>query len=301
MSVILSPVSRGVNRLRIILEMIKFEHTIFALPFALIGAIYASNGLPNWRTLVWIIAAMVGARSAAMSFNRLADHKIDAKNPRTSNRALPAGTLKPFHVAIFLSASIALFELASYKLNMLCLILSPVALIIVLGYSYSKRFTSFSHLWLGLSLGIAPTAAWIAVSGRLELQPVLLSLGVMLWTAGFDVLYSLQDLEFDKQQGLFSIPKRFGLKASLWIARGFHLIAAISFAAAGIVLGAGIFYFIGVAVIALLLIYEHTLVNPQDLTKINIAFFTVNGYVSVVMLLFVVADWVFRVKVLGDR
>lgn len=294
MSIASPPPSRDANRFLIILEMIKFEHTVFALPFAIIGALYSAGGIPPTSKLVWIVAAMVGARSAAMSFNRLVDANIDADNPRTRTRALPAGLLKAADVWLFLTAAIVLFEIAAFQLNSLCFALSPLALAIILGYSYAKRFTVFAHLWLGLSLSIAPTAAWVAVRGEFHVAPLLLSLGVMVWTAGFDILYSLQDLEFDRKRRLFSIPQRFGVRPSLQIARLLHLAAVGSFVAAGVALGAAWPFFTGVAVVAALLAYEHTLVHQDDLSHIDTAFFTVNGYVSVAMLAFAVLDLVVR-------
>jgi len=211
------------SKLKTTLEMIKFEHTLFALPFAFLGAVLAAEGLPNWRQILWITVAMFGARSAAMTFNRIIDRKFDAENPRTANRELPSGKLSVSFAWAFLISSIVLFEIAAYSLNWLTFALSPVALLSVLGYSYAKRFTSFAHLILGWALAISPTAAWIAVRGAIDSEiPLLLSLLVMMWTSGFDVMYACQDYEFDKKAGLRSIPSRFGIKNSLWIARLFH-------------------------------------------------------------------------------
>ena len=216
------------QKLKTTLEMIKFEHTLFALPFAFLGAILAANGLPTWRQIVWITVAMFGARSAAMTFNRIVDRDIDAKNPRTAGRELPAGKLSVGFAWAFLYVSIGIFLLASYSLNWLTFALSPVALICVLGYSYAKRFTAFSHVFLGLALAISPSAAWIAVRGSLNDEvPILLSVLVLMWTAGFDVMYACQDFEFDRKSGLRSIPARYGIKNSLWIARLFHFQAFI--------------------------------------------------------------------------
>lgn len=273
-------------KLKTTLEMIKFEHTLFALPFAFMGAILAANGLPTWRQVLWITVAMVGARSAAMTFNRIIDRDIDAKNPRTAGRELPSGKLSVGFAWIFLYVSIGLFLLASYSLNWLTFALSPVALIVVLGYSYAKRFTVFAHLLLGLALAIAPSAAWIAVRGSLDDElPILLSLLVLMWTAGFDVMYACQDFEFDRKSGLHSIPARFGIANSLWIARLFHLQAFIVLVILYLVSGLGWLALAGVAAVGILLLYQHTLVRSNDLSRMNAAFFTTNAFVSVILFL----------------
>jgi 4-hydroxybenzoate polyprenyltransferase len=239
------------QKLKTTLEMIKFEHTLFALPFAFMGAILAANGFPSWRQVLWITVAMVGARSAAMTFNRIIDRDIDAKNPRTAGREIPSGKLSVGFAWIFLYVSIGLFLLASYSLNWLTFALSPVALIVVLGYSYAKRFTVFAHLLLGLALAIAPSAAWIAVRGSLDDElPILLSLLVLMWTAGFDVMYACQDFEFDRKSGLHSIPARFGIANSLWIARLFHLQAFIVLVILYLVSSLGWLALAGVAAVA---------------------------------------------------
>lgn len=264
--------------------MIKFEHTLFALPFAFLGAVLAANGLPTLWQIVWITLAMVGARSAAMTFNRIADRDIDAQNPRTKSRELPSGKLSVNFAWLFLAATSALFILASYMLNWLAFVLSPVALLSILGYSYAKRHTSFAHLLLGWALAISPTGAWIAVRGAIDSElPLLLSLFVLMWTAGFDVLYACQDHEFDKQAGLHSIPARFGIENSLWIARLFHLQAFIVLVIFYLASGLGIAAMIGVIAVAALLVYQHTLVKPNDLSKMNAAFFTTNAFVSVIV------------------
>jgi 4-hydroxybenzoate polyprenyltransferase len=274
------------SKLKTTLEMIKFEHTLFALPFAFMGAILAANGLPTWRQVLWITVAMVGARSAAMTFNRIIDRDIDAKNPRTAGRELPSGKLSVGFAWIFLYVSIGLFLLASYSLNWLTFALSPVALIVVLGYSYAKRFTVFAHLLLGLALAIAPSAAWIAVRGSLDDElPILLSLLVLMWTAGFDVMYACQDFEFDRKSGLHSIPARFGIANSLWIARLFHLQAFIVLVILYLVSGLGWLALAGVAAVGILLLYQHTLVRSNDLSRMNAAFFTTNAFVSVILFL----------------
>ena len=272
------------HKLKTTLNMIKFEHTLFALPFAFLGAILAANGLPNWQQILWITAAMFGARSAAMTFNRIIDRKYDAENPRTANRELPSGKLSVGFAVFFLIVSILLFEVAAYSLNWLTFILSPIALLSVLGYSYAKRFTSFAHLILGWALAISPTAAWIAVRGAIDDPiPLLLSLVVMMWTAGFDVMYACQDYEFDKKAGLRSIPARFGIKNSLRIARMFHVQAFIALLLLYAATGLGWLALVGVFAVGGLLIYQHTLVKPNDLSKMNAAFFTTNAFVSVIL------------------
>jgi len=277
-----------------VLQMIKFEHTVFALPFALTSAVIAANGFPSWRTLLWILVAMVGARSSAMAFNRIADLHYDRLNPRTAKRALPTGLLKVGDVWLFTMVSAAVFVLASKMLNPLALALSPVALIVILGYSYTKRFTSLSHLVLGLALGIAPAGAWIAVTGRLDFAPMVLSAAVMFWTAGFDIIYSLQDLEFDRKQDLFSIPKAIGPSRGLLVSRVFHLATVGLLAWFGYLIGAGNVYWIGVAFVGILLGYEQSLVKPNDLSKVNVAFFNTNGFVSIGYFIFSLVDLVLR-------
>ena len=266
--------------------MIKIEHTLFALPFAFLGAVLAANGLPTIWQIVWITAAMFGARSAAMTFNRIIDRRFDALNPRTATRELPSGRLSVSFASAFFVASVALFLLASYELNWLTFALSPVALLSVLGYSYAKRFTSLAHLILGWSLAISPTAAWIAVRGALDSEvPLLLSLLVMMWTAGFDVLYACQDYEFDKRAGLRSIPARFGIKNSLVIARVFHAQSFFVLILLYLVTDLGWLALFGVISVGALMIYQHTLVRANDLSRMNAAFFTTNAFVSVILFL----------------
>jgi 4-hydroxybenzoate polyprenyltransferase len=277
-----------------VLEAIKFEHTIFALPFALMGLVYAAEGVPDARTLGWILVAMVGARTAAMAFNRIVDRTIDALNPRTRQRALPAGLLTVRQMATLMAGAIVAFVYAAWQLNWLCFWLSPVALAIILGYSYSKRFTPLSHYWLGLSLGIAPSATWIAVRGTLELPPILLTLAVALWVAGFDILYSLQDYEFDKQYGLRSLPETLGKAQAIAVSRLSHLLCIGLFALAGYTLQVGWLYYVGVAFAALMLAYEQSLVKPDDLSKLDLAFFTMNGYVSIGLFLFSLLERMWR-------
>ncbi|MFV0387967.1 MAG: UbiA-like polyprenyltransferase [Pyrinomonadaceae bacterium] len=272
------------KKFKITLQMIKFEHTLFALPFAFMAAVLAANGLPSAWQILWITMAMVGARSAAMSFNRIIDRDFDAKNPRTSTRELPSGTLSVKFAWAFMFASCALFLFSAAMLNRLTLLLSPIALVSVLGYSYAKRFTSLAHLLLGWALAIAPTGAWIAVRGTIDSPvPLLISLFVLLWTAGFDVLYSCQDYEFDKNAGLQSIPARFGIARSLWIARGFHLAAFVTLLIIYFYTNLGYFALIGVILTGALLLYQHSIVKQNDLSKVNAAFFTANAFVSVIL------------------
>jgi 4-hydroxybenzoate polyprenyltransferase len=275
--------------------MIKFEHSIFALPFALTGALLAfrQNGFDSrgiWRQLLWIVVAMVAARSAAMAFNRVIDAEIDARNPRTKMRHLPAGLLSPGFTWGFVVLSSLLLFFAAFELNPLCLRLAPLALAIVFFYSYTKRFTTFSHLVLGLSLGIAPAAAWIAVRGSLDPRILLLTGAVMFWTAGFDVIYSCQDYEFDREEGLWSVPRALGIARALQVARWLHLsmVGCLLLLVSALDLGA--LALAGVGAIVALLIYEHSLVKPSDLSRVNAAFFTMNGYVSVLFFLFWAAD-----------
>ncbi|MFZ4628370.1 MAG: UbiA-like polyprenyltransferase [Blastocatellia bacterium] len=283
------------KRLWITLEMIKFEHTLFALPFALLGAVLAARGWPSGSTIGWILLAMVGARSAAMAFNRLVDRQFDAQNPRTRTRALPAGLLGPQFVVIFVVVSALLFFFAAAMLNNLTLWLSPIALGSVLGYSYTKRFTSLSHLVLGWCLSIAPTGAWIAVRGVIDSPiPLLLSLAVMLWTAGFDILYACQDQSFDVEAGLHSIPQRFGVEGALRIARGLHLamfgvLLILSWWSELRWMG-----LLGVGIAGVLLVHQHRLVRADDLSRLNAAFFTTNAYVSIILFVAIAADLLFQ-------
>ena len=283
------------RRLRLTLEMIKFEHSVFALPFALTGALlawresgFAVQGLA-WR-LVWIIVAMVSARSAAMTFNRILDADIDKRNRRTAMRALPAGTLSLRFAWAFTAGAMAVFIWAARELGPLCLLLAPVALAVVLGYSFAKRFTSFAHLWLGLALGIAPAAAWIAMRGTLDTRILWLTAAVMFWTAGFDVIYACQDFEFDCNEGLCSIPRRVGIAKALQIARLLHLLMVVCLFALASVFQLHLLSMAGIASVISLLIYEHGLVKPHDLSRVNAAFFTVNGYVGLMFFAFWAAD-----------
>jgi 4-hydroxybenzoate polyprenyltransferase len=282
------------RNLRVTLEMIKWEHSIFALPFALCGTMLAAGGWPPLHQLLWIIVAMVAARSAAMAFNRWADAAIDAANPRTSTRALPAGHLSPAFVVTFVVVSSAVFVLAAGQLNRLALLLSPVALAVLLLYSYTKRVTRWSHLVLGFALGIAPSAAWIAIRGSLDPRILLLTAAVTFWVGGFDVLYACQDYDFDTNAGLHSIPRYLGVRGALWVARAFHLIMIGFLVALFIAFGMGKLAALGIIAVILLLLYEHSLVKADDLSKLNAAFFTMNGVISVLFFVFVAADLLVR-------
>jgi 4-hydroxybenzoate polyprenyltransferase len=279
-----------VGNLQVTLEMIKWEHSVFALPFALCGAMLAAGGWPGVHELLWIIVAMVSARSAAMAFNRLVDRRMDAANPRTETRALPAGILPPSFVATFVVVACVVFVLAASRLNRLALALSPLALLILLVYSYTKRFTRWSHLVLGFALGIAPAGAWIAIRGSLDPRILLLTAAVTFWVGGFDVLYSCQDREFDQKYGLHSIPRYSSISTALWIARGFHLLMLPLLLSFVLVFSLGKVALTGVAVVGLLLAYEHSLVSAKDLSRLNAAFFTMNGVISVVFLFFMAGD-----------
>ncbi len=272
------------------LEMIKWEHSVFALPFALTGAFLAANGWPPLRVLGWILVCMVSARSAAMAFNRLADADLDRENPRTAMRALPAGTLGRRFVLWFVVGASAVFLLGAAMLNRETLLLAPVALAVVLVYSYMKRVTRWSHLVLGLALGIAPSAAWIAVSGSLDWRVVVLSGAVLLWVGGFDVLYACQDFEHDRRVGLNSVPQAFGLDGAFWIARVMHLAMVGLLCWLMVLFGMGMVAKVGVAVVAGLLLYEHLIVSPRDLRRMNAAFLTLNGVISMLFFLAVAVD-----------
>ena len=273
------------RNIRTTLEMIKIEHTLFALPFAFLGAVLAAQGLPTMAQILWITLAMVGARSTAMAFNRVADRDYDARNERTRTRAIPAGALSVVFVSVFTVVAAAVFFFAAAMLNRLTLILAPIALVSIVLYSYTKRWTALSHLVLGWCLAIAPTGAWIAVRGAIDSPlPLLLSLVVMLWTAGFDVLYACQDYEFDRREGLYSIPVRFGIGRSLWISRLLHAGAFAALLALYSTAHLGILALIGVVATGALLVYQHTLVRADDLSRLNAAFFTTNAFVSVILL-----------------
>jgi len=277
-------------KIGIFLEMIKFTHTIFALPFAFTGALLAAGGLPSLRQTVWIILAMVGARTAAMAMNRLIDAEIDARNPRTAVRAIPAGLIGKGMTFIFIIASIALLLFAAYMLNPLCLTLSPIALFFLLLYSYCKRFTSLAHVVLGICLAAAPIGAWVAIRGTIDAPALVLGGVVLFWVAGFDILYALQDLEFDRAAGLHSIPVLLGVKGSLWAARIFHVIMIGLLFTLYNLMHLGPIFLGGIVVTTAMLLYEHRLLKDGDLTKLDAAFFNMNGYISVAIVLFTAAD-----------
>jgi 4-hydroxybenzoate polyprenyltransferase len=282
------------HSLRVTLEMIKWEHSVFALPFALSGAMLAAGGWPTGHQLLWIVVAMVGARSAAMGFNRLADASIDAANPRTQDRALPTRQLTTKFASSFVIISSAVFVLAAFELNRLAFSLSPVALAIVLLYSYTKRFTRWSHLALGIALGIAPAAAWIAVRAQLDPRILLLTAAVTFWVAGFDILYSCQDFAHDSRVGLHSVPRYFGITRAFWIARIFHLVVIGLLVCLLFSIGLGRIASVGVVIVSGLLFYEHSIVAPDDLSQMNAAFFTMNGVISLVFFIFVAGDILWR-------
>jgi 4-hydroxybenzoate polyprenyltransferase len=278
------------KKIKIILEMIKFEHTIFALPFAFTGALLAARGIPSWGKILWITVAMVGARSAAMGFNRWADRKFDSENPRTSVRALPKGLVTPAQVIVFTAVSSVVLIFAAYMLNPLSFYLSPVALATVFFYSYTKRFTFLSHAFLGLAICLSPIGAWVAVTGRIESPALVLGAAVLFWLLGFDVLYALQDMDFDRKAGLHSIPQRFGIRRSLWISRAAHAITMAALFWLATLLSLGWCYLAGVFIALCLIVYEHTLVKEDDLSKLDIAFFNMNGYISVTVFMFTLLD-----------
>ena len=283
------------RKMRTTLEMIKWEHSIFALPFALTAMLLAANGLPAVRTIVWILVAMVAARSAAMAFNRWADAELDAANPRTRSRAIPAGVLSRQFVLGFTCFAALVFVLAAAELNRLTLELSPVALAVLLGYSYLKRVTRWSHVGLGLALGLAPAAAWIAVRGSLDLRILVLTAAVTLWVGGFDVLYACQDYEHDRAVGLRSLPQSVGVPAAFWAARGMHIAMLALLVEFGWLFHFETVGWVGIGAVGLLLAYEHALVSPRDLRRLNAAFFTMNGVIAMVFFGFVAADlWIRR-------
>lgn len=281
------------GRVGVYLEMIKVAHTVFALPFAFMGAFLAARGLPPGKTVFYIVLAMIGGRSAAMGFNRLVDAEIDARNPRTNGRAIPQGEVSKGMAGAFVFLSVLLLLLSAAKLNPLCLKLSPVLLLVLFSYSYMKRFTWASHLVLGACLGAAPMAAWIAVTGSFDARVLVISFAVLFWVAGFDILYALQDIEFDRREGLHSIPQYLGVGTSLWIARGFHFVMAVLLLAGYHVFTLGGWFLAGWAVCAGVLVYEHAILRKDDLSRLNVAFFNLNGVVSIVLGLFTYFDLVF--------
>lgn len=271
------------------LDAIKFEHTVFALPFAYVAMVLAADGWPGWHTLMWVTLAMVGARTLAMSVNRLADRFIDAANPRTARRHLPTGLLTPAQVTIAAVAAAALLVVSASMLNPLCLALAPLAVLFLVGYSYTKRFTWLSHWILGFTDGIAAAGGWIAVRGAFAPPVYVLWFALTVWIAGFDLIYACQDVQFDRAHRLYSVPARFGIPAALMIARVCHVLTIAAFALLGVTMGLGWLYWLGVLVVAGLLVYEHSLVSPSDLSRLDVAFFNVNGYIAVILLLAVIA------------
>lgn len=292
-----------VKRVKDFSEMIKFEHTIFALPFAYMGAFLAKGGFPSLVQMLWITLAMVGARTAAMSLNRLIDRYIDAKNPRTANRALPKGLLSVAEVWIYVALSWLLLLVAAWNLNPLhqpvplTVKLMPLVVFVLTIYSYTKRFTWACHLVLGLSLGLAPIGSWVGITGTLDLPAILLCLAVLTWSAGFDVIYACQDYEFDKGAGLHSIPSAFGIRKSLIISKTLHVLAIVFLVSTGYVLNMGYLYWLGVLVATGILIYEHSLVSADDMSKLDVAFFSMNGILSVLVFVFTLADIIFGFKI----
>jgi 4-hydroxybenzoate polyprenyltransferase len=285
-----------IRKIRIFLEMIKFEHTLFALPFAFVGAILGAvteqSRLPEWSEVGWILLAMVGARSAAMGLNRLIDRAIDARNPRTAGRAIPAGLLKTGEAALFVAASFVLLFWAAFQLNSLSVKLLPIAVFMLVFYSYTKRFTWLCHVVLGLTSGLAPLGGWVAVTGDVTLTSLILYVSVALWIGGFDIIYACQDVEFDRREKLHSIPVRFGVAGALVLARAFHIVTAAGFVLLLFLTDLSWWYLAGIAAAAILLFYEHRLVKPNDLSKLNAAFFTMNGVLSTVVFVFTFIDLV---------
>lgn len=284
------------RELKTTLDMIKFEHSVFALPFALMGALLAAGGMPEWRALAWIVIAMVAARSAAMAFNRIADRAYDAQNPRTAMRPLQTGKLSLRFAWSFTVISAAVFFLAAWRLNRLSFLLSPLVLIILLGYSWTKRFTQWSHLILGFCLGMAPVGAWIAVLGTWDWRPFIVCAAVTLWTAGFDIIYACQDVDVDRKIGLHSLPKTIGIRNALLVSSLFHFVMVGVLVWLALVFHLGVVTYAGIAVVAVLLIYEHRLVKPHDLSRVNAAFFTVNGFIGIFLLIAVSVDVMWWLK-----
>ncbi|WP_026689479.1 UbiA-like polyprenyltransferase [Alteribacter aurantiacus] len=282
------------KKIKIILEMIKFEHTVFALPFAFLGAVLSSlllNG--HWPTIeqwIWITLAMVGARSAAMSLNRLIDAKIDAKNPRTADRAIPAGLLSKVETGFFIAVSFLLLFFSAFQLNMLAVYLLPLAVFFLVIYSYTKRFTYLCHVVLGITIGIAPLGGWVGATGTLTWEAIALFLAVALWTAGFDIIYATQDADYDREVGLHSIPSHFGIRKALMIAKGFHVLSFIAMIVLYLITPLGWFYLIGVVISGGIMVYEHSIVSADDLSRVNVAFFTMNGVISLLLLFFTIGD-----------
>ena len=279
------------EKITLYLKMIKFSHSIFALPFAFTAALMAASGMPSLKQILWIVVAMVSARSGAMGLNRIIDRKIDAANPRTANREIPSGKINVGSAVFFTVLSLTVFVFSAYMLNPLCLKLSPLAIAVLLLYSYTKRFTWLSHIVLGIAISAAPVGAWIAVRGMFNAEILPIAFAVVFWLAGFDVLYALQDIEFDRSHGLHSIPEKFGIKDTLLFSRVFHLITWGLLAFTGIIFDLGIFYWIGMAAAGVLFIYEHSLVKANDLSRLDMAFFNMNGYISITVFIFTLLDY----------
>lgn len=286
------------KKFKVFLEMIKFEHTLFALPFAYMGAILGSmvlkDALPSWGQIGWITLAMVGARSAAMGLNRVIDKVIDGKNPRTAGRAIPAGLLSSKEVLLFIVIALGLLFIATSQLNTLCMELLPIAVFFLVIYSYTKRFTWACHLILGLTIALAPLGGWVAVTGKIDLVSLVFYFTVAFWTAGFDIIYACQDIEFDRKEGLYSIPSRFGIPKALFLAKFFHFLTAVGFMGLYFLTELSWVYFAGIILAYIILIYEHRLVSPKDLSKLNTAFFTMNGVLSVLVFTFTFVDLMVR-------
>ncbi len=289
----------GFNKIKIYLEMIKFQHSIFALPFAYFGAFVSEMKVPNFKILFWITIAMIGARSFAMALNRLIDVEIDRQNPRTAERALPKGLLSVKNVIIFSLISLSFFIISVYNLAPICRYLWPLVIIPFIVYPYTKRFTWLSHFILGICLGLAPIGAWVAVTNSLSFNAILIGIAVMFWVSGFDIFYAMQDIDFDKMQRLFSIPARFGIKKSLKLIKILHSTSITILIWIGFRLGLGKFYYMGVVIAAALLFYENTIIKADDLSRLNLAFFTINGFISIILFLFVALEVAFRSVNLG--
>lgn len=272
------------------LKMIKIEHTLFALPFAFTGAVIAAGGLPSYSQIFWIIVAMVGARTGAMGLNRVIDAEIDKKNPRTASREIPSGKISKGESIVYIIISFLIYEFATLMLNKLCFYLSPIPLIIFITYSYTKRFTSLCHIVLGVALGLAPIGAWVAVAGNINTGIVIMGVGVLFWVSGFDIIYALQDIEFDKQEKLFSIPAFIGVKKSLILARCFHIISFILFLLTALLLNLGKLYLLGIFLSGIFMFFQHRVISENDLTRVNIAFFNLNAYISLTVFVFTTLD-----------
>jgi len=273
--------------------MIKVEHTLFALPFAFTGMFIAAGGLPCPKKMFWIVLAVLGARSGAMGFNRIADAKIDARNPRTANRDIPAGKISVKEAYLYVIVSFGLYFFAAYMLNPLCLYLSPVPFLVFILYSYAKRFTFLCHIILGVALGIAPIGAWVAITGSLDLGIIIMGIAILFWASGFDIVYACQDIDFDRDEGLFSIPRYLGLRNSLYLARFFHLIAFLLFYISGSMLDMGMIYSLGVFISGFFMFYQHAIIKPEDLSRLDMAFFNLNAYISLTICVFTFVDLVF--------